>query len=556
MGQITTFFNKLNGGQKAIIVSGVSILLIFLISIIVYSKSNVGNINHNYIIAKDLSKNEIMIASNELEAVGVPFSLFGSGDSMTLKTSKQFINIAKIKLVASGALKGDHKGWEIFDKSSIGETSFQNKIKYTRAIEGELSRALESLTYVKRAQVKVVLPKDSIFTDKKLKSTASAMLVLNEGRYLTATQIKGVKSFIASAIQDLHVDNIQLINQTGELLEDVISSNEKNFKSQVQYKNKIQSNLEEAITSLLEPVIGDGNIVAKVNIQLDFTKKDMQEEKFSPEGTIRSRQSDERLTNESRTSSSGDAASSNDLGNGSGANGKKNNEHIITTTNYEISKTVVNTTNDAYANIQRITAAITFNEKVLEGIDNPKVYLLNIEDLVKDAIGFSKKRGDKITVKSFKFAQLENKDETVDTTVPTVKYYLNEFGPYIKYIVIAILLFVLYKKFMNSIPSAVVSGEARANNVNNMQGKESASVSSDNISLEDDTTDLNNLQMKQAQLKKDIQNKVLSQLTEYDALDAETKIKFETLSTQLSNEIVANPESIARMIELLLDKEV
>ena len=177
MNQIFELFTCLNGSQKAVIAGGFSILLVFLVFIMVYSKNGKStNLSHNYVIAKDLSKNEIMIAANELDTVGVPFSLVGSGENMVLKTSKEFINIAKIKLVASGALRGDHKGWEIFDKSSIGETSFQNKIKYIRAIEGELSRSLEALTNVEKATIKVVLPKDSIFTDKKSNATASVIL--------------------------------------------------------------------------------------------------------------------------------------------------------------------------------------------------------------------------------------------------------------------------------------------------------------------------------------------------------------------------------------------
>ena len=100
-----------------------------------------------------------MLASEELEAAGIQFAVSGTGNSLTLKTSKEFINIAKIKLVTSEAATSQHVGWEIFEKSSLGTTNFENKVKYLRALEGELSRSLESLSGVLRAKCKIAIPK-------------------------------------------------------------------------------------------------------------------------------------------------------------------------------------------------------------------------------------------------------------------------------------------------------------------------------------------------------------------------------------------------------------
>jgi flagellar M-ring protein FliF len=495
-----------------------------------------------------------MLASNELDNLSIPFSVVGDGDYMVLKTSKEFINIAKIKLISSGALKGEHKGWEIFDKSSIGETSFQNKIKYLRAIEGELARSLEALSYVKKASIKVVLPKDSIFADKKRYSTASAILVLSQGRYLTASQIKGVKSFIASAVNDLTVENVKIINQEGELLEDVIGgADEQKFKNQVKYQNKLQAKLERNIVELLEPAIGQGAIIAKVNILLDFTKQDTYEESYSPEGTTRSKQSDEKIINE-EGKSSGDNASSNDLSSTPNSNSKKNNEYITTTTNYEIGKKVVNTTNKSYAVIKRITAAVTFDDGVLKDINNPQTYMINIEDLVKDAIGFDPNRDDKITVKSFKFNTSSIESQPADTTVSTIKYYLNEFGGYFKYLIVALLLYLVYKKFATFTPTTIASEEKTATDI---QGGESAAAAKAAADIDNDNQESleKSMDAQQELARQNIQNKIRNQLNAFDNLDAESKVRFETLIEQLSADIVEQPESIANMIELLLKED-
>jgi flagellar M-ring protein FliF len=545
MNQIFEFFNKLNNAQKTVIISGVAIMLIFLSFIVIYSQNNEQNIDHNYIIAKNLTKNEMMNVTNELESIGIPFSIVGASNNMALKTSKDFINIAKIKLVSSGALKSNHQGWEIFDASSIGETSFQNKIKFVRAIEGELARSLEALSYVQKAAVKVVLPKESIFSDKKTNATAAVVLTLEIGRYLSNKQIKGVKNFIASAVLDLKPQFVQLINQNGELLEDVNGGvDEDKYKSQITYKSKLQKKLEENIVQLLEPIIG--NIVAKVNVELDYTQRDIVEETFNPEGSIRSEQIDEKITNESNSTAS-KSAESNDLSSKAGGSGKKNNEHIVKTINYEVGKKITNISNSAYAIIKRITAAVTFDELVLKDIENPQAYIVNIEDIVKDSIGFDPERNDKITVKSFKFAIKDNPDDIeAAPSIPLIKHYLNEFGPYLKYIIVALLLLFIYKKFVNFKPEDLTQATKVANLADVATGG-GAQVNADNNLFEKSEKDDRNEKLK---------NKISNQLSALEGLDEESKVKIDTLISELSTSIDDDPISIANMIELLLDEEV
>jgi flagellar M-ring protein FliF len=163
MDQLLKFVNNLNTAQRAVIIGGVSVLFIVLVGFLVYSNIKAEDKKLNYTIASNLTKSQVMLASEELEAAGIQFSVIGTGNNLTLKTSKEFVNIAKIKLVTSEAATSKHVGWEIFEKSSLGTTNFENKVKYLRALEGELSRSLEALNGVLKASVKIAIPKDTIF---------------------------------------------------------------------------------------------------------------------------------------------------------------------------------------------------------------------------------------------------------------------------------------------------------------------------------------------------------------------------------------------------------
>ncbi|HIC99381.1 MAG TPA: flagellar M-ring protein FliF, partial [Pyrodictiaceae archaeon] len=119
MDQIFKFINNLNSGQRAVIIGGISVLFLFLIGLLVYSNIKSSDEKLNYTIGSNLTKNQVMIASAELDSAAIPYIVIGSGNSLTLKTNKDNINKAKLKLITSDTGISKHKGWELFDRSSL-----------------------------------------------------------------------------------------------------------------------------------------------------------------------------------------------------------------------------------------------------------------------------------------------------------------------------------------------------------------------------------------------------------------------------------------------------
>ena len=571
MDQLLKFVNNLNTAQRAVIIGGVSVLFIVLVGFLVYSNIKAEDKKLNYTIASNLTKSQVMLASEELEAAGIQFSVIGPGNNLTLKTSKEFVNIAKIKLVTSEAATSKHVGWEIFEKSSLGTTNFENKVKYLRALEGELSRSLEALNGVLKASVKIAIPKDTIFTEKKGLTTASAILSIKPGIFLTQKQIDGIKNFIASAVPDLKQENIQLIDQDGSLLE-LSNEDENNQKSitQTKYKDTLEEDYSKKIVALLEPFVGVGRVVAKVTLSLDFIKKDIEEEIYNPEGTIRSQQVIENNSSAQGmpNNSGGVAGVDNNIqepanGNG-GSNIASNTEGTNTVTNYEISRKFVSQKDYNYTNIKRITAAVTFDSSVLKDIPNKDEFIASLESIVQNTIGYDQARGDQVTVKDFKFIgvkPLEQVEQVIDEngnvivkdsesvdTLSQIKAFLQEFGDYIQYLIAAILLFIFYKKFIAS-NEIVVLGDG----VTNSKGKGSKKQSGNDDGLIDDM--LSNLEQEfeissaQGRLKSKVKSQILNNI---DGLDEESAAKYEVFIEELDKEINNNPAEVARMIELLL----
>jgi flagellar M-ring protein FliF len=129
-----------------------------------------------------------------------------------------------------------------------------------------------------------------------------------------------------------------------------------------------------------------------------------------------------------------------------------------TTTNYEISKTIKDTTEN-FVKIKRITAAVVVDGKyeMKKGKDGEKLTyiplskenLAAITNLVKSSIGFSPKRGDDVSVSNFQFnvSSTTNKTLTpVNKATMMIQQYIGPFEPILKYLFLAIILFIFYKK--------------------------------------------------------------------------------------------------------------
>ena len=566
MDQLLKFINNLNTAQRAVIIGGFSLLFILLVGLLVYSSVKAEDKKLSYTIATNLTKSQVMLASDELEASGIQFAVIGTGNNLTLKTSKDFINIAKIKLVTSEAATSKHVGWEIFEKSSLGTTNFENKVKYLRALEGELSRSLEALSGVLRANVKIAIPKDTIFTEKKNDTTASAMVSLKPGIFLTQKQIDGIKNFIASAVPDLKEENIQLIDQDGSLLQlSADDINNQKSSTQNKYKENLEEDYAKKVVALLEPFVGVGRVVAKVTISLDFVKKDVEEEIYNPEGSIRSQQTIENTANSQGmpANTGGVAGVDNNIqtpGTGAGNNNiASNSEGTNTVTNYEISKKVITQKDNNYTNIKRITAAVTFDSSVLKDVPNKEEFIISLESIVQDTIGYDKVRGDKITVKDFKFIGVKPIDQVAQTvdengnaivvdnapvdTISMIKSILKEFSEYIQYLIAAVLLFIFYKKFIAS-NEVVILGDGTKQNVD---------INDENL-VKDMLTDYENefdASTAQGRLKSKVKSQILNNI---DGLDEESAARYEVFIEELDREINNNPAEIAKMIEMLLSE--
>ncbi|MCK5293802.1 MAG: flagellar M-ring protein FliF, partial [Arcobacteraceae bacterium] len=313
-----------------------------------------------------------------------------------------------------------------------------------------------------------------------------------------------------------------------------------------------ENDYENKIITLLEPFIGINRVVARVTVSLDFTNQVVEQEIFEPEGTIRSQQTTELTSSKEdkeKVNKGVPGVQSNIQNpdeNAAEIKSQATSEEAKNVINYEISKKIIKQKDNSYARIKNIAAAVTFDSTVLEKIDKKDEFLLNIKSIIEESVGLNSTRGDKVTVKAFKFLGFDsnntgmvNDSGKMDSNM-VAKAAIKDYGEYIQYLISAILLFIFYKKFIASNEIDLSSS------VGTTKKKEKVGVADEDFDYEEF-----NPAIAKSKLKNKVRNQILSNI---QGLDQETIVRYEVLVEELDTQINNHPDEMAKMIELLLSE--
>ncbi|MEO1953790.1 MAG: flagellar basal-body MS-ring/collar protein FliF, partial [Campylobacterales bacterium] len=275
--QLVTLYDKLTKQQRIIIAAAVIGIVAFLIFMVVYTSKDSGNSRYE-VLFDSLSSEDAAKVITQLEQDEIPYELL---DNNVIKVPKNVVYKERISIASMGIPKDGGVGFELFDKQEFGATSFDQNIKYLRALEGELSRTISALAPIDSATVSLAIPKKTLFVEKQSPPTASIMVNVIDGRKLTNKQIRGIKNLVASAVSNLTPENVTLINSDGETLgsEDELQQMGELSVVQQRYKTKEEKKLQDKIVSVVAPFVGGKEkVVAQVSIEFDFSIKNQTSE--------------------------------------------------------------------------------------------------------------------------------------------------------------------------------------------------------------------------------------------------------------------------------------
>jgi flagellar M-ring protein FliF len=546
--QILSFVKHLNKKQK-IVIGGSIAVVVLLISFLIVFNTTSSKKNNNYAVLFDrLSPKDAALIVQYLDKKQIPYIIPKDG---VIEVPKENVQKLRIEIAAQGLPKSSKIGFELFDKNSFGATAFEEKIKYLRAIEGELANTIEAIDAVEEAKVNIALPKESVFVSKQIPPTASVMIKLKPNMILTPKQIRGIKYLVAAAVPKLKAENVKIIDQYGNLLgeNDELTANNELLKTEMIYKKRLEKELEDKIISILAPVVGGNDkVVAKVNLDIDFSKVKSHATIYSPDNVVRSEQTiEEEKTGFGDKKVGGVPGAVSNIGpvQGMKSNQVKNKySKSETTTNYEISTTIKDTI-APLAKIKRVTAAVVVDghyKKDKNGkitfVPLDKIEIANITNLVKNVIGYNVKRGDSVSVSSFQFKSVTNQSKsTMETVMDKIELYLGPISLILKYLLLAIVLFVFYKKVIVPFSQKMLE----------IKPPEEVKPKKKVLEIEEE-------EESTYDKIKELKEKVETQLGIASSVNEE-ELKYEVLLERITKMAEEKPEEIAKLLENLMKEE-
>lgn len=466
---------RLNNQQKIILMVALAAIITLLVGSFIWFKqpqyrvlfSNIGERDGGSIITA-------------LEQLNVPYR-FSEGGSAILIPGERVHEI-RLRLATQGLPKGGSVGFELMENQKFGISQFAEQVNYQRALEGELGRTIQAIAAVQEARVHLAIPKPSVFVREEQKPSASVLIGLYPGRSLEPAQIAGIQNLVASSVPQLPPGNVTVLDQSGSMLSQLKSKliEAGLDPTQTKYVGEIEGAIIKRIEDILLPIVGPGNARIQVAADIDFSQNEQTAEIFRPntsppEISIRSQQTNETasatatpalgvpgaLTNQppapptapltqppipgatpptpldlsatpGQISAAGVQAPISSLG--QPVSTTKN-----ATINYEVDRTIRHT-KQAIGAIRRLSAAVVVNhrkdvDKNGKPITKPlsDAEIKQINDVVREAMGFNEARGDTLSVANAPFTAAEEvvreiplwKDpEVVSTSLDLLKYGL------------------------------------------------------------------------------------------------------------------------------------
>ena len=402
-------WGKYSFNQRLIIAGVAVVTLAVFLAVVLWINKPEYKVLFTNLTPEDASRVVTMLQGEK-----IPYSLENSGATILVPAKKVYD--LRLKVAGDGTLKGSGIGYEIFDQVKVGQTDFVQKVNYMRALQGELSRTISQFPSVESARVHLVIPQRSLFIEEQQKPSASVVLKLKDpGRKVDSKEVQAILNMLVMSVEGLDKKKVSITDNAGKALYFPEEEPAPGLsKTQLDYIGRVQQNLERRIEEMLAPVAGAGKVVAKVNVDMDFSQKTIRRELYDPQNSVvRSEQRSEE-TQKGKANLEAGTPDVNFRGDGiTGSVSTQDGTRETRTTNYEINKEEQNIVSNV-GDIQRLTVAVIVDgtytknaEGVMEFVPRPAAELKRMQQLVANAVGISEARGDSIEVTSIPFGDRE-----------------------------------------------------------------------------------------------------------------------------------------------------
>lgn len=415
------FFKSLDTVRKLGLLALSALLVACMAGIVIWASKT------DYkVLYTDLTKDDSATIARMLEEGKIGYQV--KDDGKTIMVPEDMVEIWRLEIAKKGVNFTGTVGYEVFDKQAFGTTSFVQKINKQRALEGELVKTIMHVKGIVRARIHLSIPESSPFVSERKPPSASVVLDVERGVTMTNDEVKGIQSLISSSVDGMRSHNVVVIDSRGKKLSENDGDNMSNeTANRIALETRLNSQYEKKVEEILSRVIGEGKVIAKVSIKMDFTEKVETQTSYDNENSaVTSEVRNEQKMVGSRPSPQGIPGARSNLPGETPQPGipetRNDVDKSLVTRNYNVPTTVTQSKKPT-AEIQALSVAVMVDGKKVpvkdkegmpmlndEGIPVTKYQawtedeLQNFQQIVSSSIGINSTRGDKLVIKNMEFA--------------------------------------------------------------------------------------------------------------------------------------------------------
>ncbi|QHN03921.1 flagellar M-ring protein FliF [Granulicella sp. WH15] len=379
------------------------------------------------VLFSGLESKDTQQVSQELAAAGISYQMTPDGSG--IEVPAEMLDKARMEVATKGMPQSGRLGFELFDKPNWVGSEFDEHVNYQRALEGELEHTISTLGVVRSARVHLAMPQVSLFAEDQKPAKASVIMHLKHPA-LPQEQADSIRNLVAGAIENLSPDQVTLVDADGRV--------NLQPRSRSAAEGDAEQALESKLVAMLEPLAGQGNVRASVNVSYDEAGEERTDEVYDPsQAATLSTQKSERTSGSPKgasgvpgTASNSPSASAPGAVAGSSAAAAPGTPPLLQkaplpvypqagnpiqsenqeSNTYAVTKHVVHT-EASPGRLRRVTAAVVVNDReTLDPGAKTRVWrprsveeMRRLEELAQAAVGFDVKRGDQVVLENISF---------------------------------------------------------------------------------------------------------------------------------------------------------
>ena len=466
LAKLRELWNGIGLNQK------INIILCFIVIAIVVSVALFYTSQPSYaVLFSSLEIGDAGKITAKLQDMNVPYKVTNSGKDILVPADKRYQ--IRLDIASEGLPSGGTVGFEIFDKQNLGMTEYVQKINFYRAVQGELARTISQMDEINSARVHIVFPEERFFSEQKSVPSASVTLSLKSPGALSNKQIYAIKHLISSSVENLSPSSITIVDTHGNLLSkdeggspDAVLSDR-----QMEMQKAVEDYLVSKSQAMLDKVLGRNMAVVRISASLNFERITQTQERYDPEAVVAAEVKSEETT----TDTSGEAAPAGVEANINATSSTKaasasSGNKSVTKTQYEIGKVVEHVVKEV-GNIKKLSVAIFVRQVTTASKDGKQTIVPADSDIegygsvVREAVGFDEKRGDKLQIKGVPYdtykalSEIENVQINKELRSAKIEKLINVGVKYLFIASLAFSLLFMLKSTFSKLPS--ISGQRK-----------------------------------------------------------------------------------------------